>query len=609
MRESKLKPVQSLYTLPLLFSLNSFAGEVVESQCFANEFCVAVEQNDDTFDVTLQSLASYPLTVSVDFTLANLNSTNGESVAVVLPESETAFVTQLQINTGGSSSVDYSWDINFARLIGDATVSHDGEYRYQFPFNTGLTYSVLKGYTEELPLSSRYIVLFGLPEGSTVVAARNGRVVQVVDSNASNSGNNQILVEHDDGTIARYVNLQSGGALVAAGDTITRGQAIGLSGAATFNAEPYLYFATTSPVDGKSLKTYQLAFATSDGTSNNIETGDDVTSVDPDDGGTGDGGTGDGGTGDGGTGDGGTGDGGTGDGGTGDGGTGDGGTGDGGTGDGGTGDGGTGDGGTGDGGTGDGGTGDGGTGDGGTGDGGTGDGGTGDGGTGDGGTGDGGTGDGGTGDGGTGDGGTGDGGTGDGGTGDGGTGDGGTGDGGTNGEVIDPNTSSYRVQELYVAYYGRPGDYAGVNWWATELDNSAQGLVDIINTFGTSEEYEKRFGSLNTDELITNLYQQMFGREAEAAGLAWWTDEIESGRVTLAEAAMVIADGAQNEDLSILNNRTIVAIRITDGIEAQNKRYIFEDIEAAKVFIQGIDGELDPYAFDINSLLDTLVEK
>jgi hypothetical protein len=65
-----------------------------------------------------------------------------------------------------------------------------------------------------------------------------------------------------------------------------------------------------------------------------------------------------------------------------------------------------------------------------------------------------------------------------------------------------PATYLDQVQRMYVAYYGRPADPAGLNYWAARLDQSNGHLEEIIDEFGNSGEYHLRFWQLDTEGLI-----------------------------------------------------------------------------------------------------------
>jgi S-layer protein len=45
-----------------------------------------------------------------------------------------------------------------------------------------------------------------------------------------------------------------------------------------------------------------------------------------------------------------------------------------------------------------------------------------------------------------------------------------------------------QIQKAYIAYYGRPADPAGQDYWATQLDKAGGNLDVIINAFGNSVE-------------------------------------------------------------------------------------------------------------------------
>ena len=51
-----------------------------------------------------------------------------------------------------------------------------------------------------------------------------------------------IVIQHPDGSRAGYWHLQKDGALVNVGDTVSKGQVIGLSGKTGYAFQPHLHF-------------------------------------------------------------------------------------------------------------------------------------------------------------------------------------------------------------------------------------------------------------------------------------------------------------------------------------------------------------------------------
>ncbi|WP_157678404.1 DUF4214 domain-containing protein [Oleiphilus messinensis] len=118
---------------------------------------------------------------------------------------------------------------------------------------------------------------------------------------------------------------------------------------------------------------------------------------------------------------------------------------------------------------------------------------------------------------------------------------------------------SETILEIYVAFYGRPADPAGLKYWAKELAAVDGDVSKIIGAFGTSPEYETRFGALNDTSLITNLYQQILGRDPDAAGLNFYQGELSSGQSSLQTIALTILGGATGPDAEVIQNRKAVA--------------------------------------------------
>jgi len=141
-----------------------------------------------------------------------------------------------------------SWRFQFTP--GDFRARHDSNRVYRLPFRGRfqLTQGWNGSFSHTGPL--RYAVDFTMPEGTEVLAARDGVVARVVEhfteggpSPAFKARANEILVGHKDGTLTQYTHLQHKGARVRVGECVRAGQLIGLSGSTGFSTHPHLHFA------------------------------------------------------------------------------------------------------------------------------------------------------------------------------------------------------------------------------------------------------------------------------------------------------------------------------------------------------------------------------
>ena len=123
------------------------------------------------------------------------------------------------------------------------------------------------------------------------------------------------------------------------------------------------------------------------------------------------------------------------------------------------------------------------------------------------------------------------------------------------------------VTRTYIAYYGRPADPNGLTYWAERLEDERGNLNSIIQAFGESQEFNERFGELSTIELITNIYQQLFNRTPDTAGLAYYRDELDSGRKSLQTIALDVLYGATGNDDFIISNKLSVSQYFTSAME------------------------------------------
>jgi len=119
----------------------------------------------------------------------------------------------------------------------------------------------------------------------------------------------------------------------------------------------------------------------------------------------------------------------------------------------------------------------------------------------------------------------------------------------------------------YIAYYGRPADAAGMAYWAGRLEDEAGNLGSLIDSFGRSPEYNSRFAGLEFTTLVNNIFQQLFGRDADSGGLQYYAGVLESGERNLESIALDVMYGAQNDDETVVNNRLALSQFYVDGLE------------------------------------------
>ena len=99
------------------------------------------------------------------------------------------------------------------------------------------------------------------------------------------------------------------------------------------------------------------------------------------------------------------------------------------------------------------------------------------------------------------------------------------------GDII--STESAQIFRLYMGGLGRIPDEGGFYWWQGNVDDGSFSLAEVADRFVDSEEF-KEIADSNSDSLISNeefmthMYLNVFGREPDADGLAWWLEQLSS---------------------------------------------------------------------------------
>jgi hypothetical protein len=136
------------------------------------------------------------------------------------------------------------------------------------------------------------------------------------------------------------------------------------------------------------------------------------------------------------------------------------------------------------------------------------------------------------------------------------------------------------VQQVYVGYFGRPADAGGLKFFEETFlrfgaptnigdlniiyANNAD-IRGVIENFGNSQESRDLYPGDN-NAFVAALYRNLFSREPDAGGQAFWVNLINTGVMTRARAAVSLMAGAQGTDITVINNKAQVAKNFTSAI-------------------------------------------
>jgi hypothetical protein len=158
------------------------------------------------------------------------------------------------------------------------------------------------------------------------------------------------------------------------------------------------------------------------------------------------------------------------------------------------------------------------------------------------------------------------------------------------------------VEELYVGFFGRPGESTGVAYWEDYLGNG--GSVDALReAFAKSQEFGQAVMLTDNAHLVDGLYINLFGRHGDVGGLSYWTGLLDTGKVTLPTVIEAIAAGAVGADAEALRAKIVAASAFT-AVQALGAAQTLVPVDPAvsKAWLAGITDDAS-----LNLALDTVL--
>jgi hypothetical protein len=187
-----------------------------------------------------------------------------------------------------------------------------------------------------------------------------------------------------------------------------------------------------------------------------------------------------------------------------------------------------------------------------------------------------------------------------------------------------PSEYNDLVQRVYLSYLGRPADLHGLEYWTLAFSNNAMPLDieaiiqaypengvarQLVDAFVNSQESQALYTG-NNSAYVNALYLNIFNRNSETAGRAFWADLLARHVASRAQVAMAVLNAAQNEDATVVAKKTEAATYFTNALAKGNNyilAYAGDNInEAARELLGRIAADTDMTAFKLQ--IDAFIE-
>jgi hypothetical protein len=120
-------------------------------------------------------------------------------------------------------------------------------------------------------------------------------------------------------------------------------------------------------------------------------------------------------------------------------------------------------------------------------------------------------------------------------------------------------TREHRLQvtRLYLAYFDRAPEPAGLTYWAQRLDQKTATLSSVSSFFATSDEFDTLYGGTSNQTFVTLVYQNVLFRDPLPNEVAYWKGRLDQKTIT--RGKLMIGFSESDEGRRLREGDAIVA--------------------------------------------------
>jgi len=240
------------------------------AQGHASKVSITSQELKEKIEIYATNSNPIPVSIALTFTLKGLEQLQEVNTYKIIESNK---APQLVATLLKKPNQGWNYRYNLQVYLGNFySNGHDSTYVYSLPFAKGTEHYLSQGYDGSFSHSGINAIDFIMPEGTPILAMREGIVAEVIESNDDGCPYrscikmaNSILIYHVDGTFSRYSHLRHNGADVNVGDQISKGDQIGYSGNTGWSSEPHLHFSIFEIAEGNTGYSIPTKFETTEG--------------------------------------------------------------------------------------------------------------------------------------------------------------------------------------------------------------------------------------------------------------------------------------------------------------------------------------------------------
>jgi len=158
---------------------------------------------------------------------------------------------------------------------------------------------------------------------------------------------------------------------------------------------------------------------------------------------------------------------------------------------------------------------------------------------------------------------------------------------------------------MYIAYYQRPADPAGLAYWQAQLTANGGGEAGwnvVAAAFANAAESSALYGTQTLSQKISAIYLAAFERAAVESEISFWANSGFSD----AQIAFAIVNGAQNDDLTTVNNKEAYAVNFVAALDPAGTgvgpfSYEYSDPSIGRTLMGDVTKDSDTSAATVNA--------